>query len=292
MPLNYHVVKDWPIPEQRQDYEIRDTILYNLGVGAGVIDSSDEVDLNYLWESQIKALPTLATVLAARAPPWLYDPKTSITWTNMLHGQESTVWHRPLKPAGSVISRSVVEEIYDKGEKRGALLVVRRDLRDAASDLPLATIRHSVFLRADGGFGGPAAPASAAAPRPPGRAPDLTLDLRTRPEQALIYRLSGDYYPLHVDPEFARNAGFQRPILHGLATYGIAARAVVRLLCDDDPARLIRFDARFTAPVFPGQTIRTEIWKTGQAVAHLRCRVDDRVVLDNGFVTVNDGHKT
>src|SRR5580693_4833056 len=128
MSLNYEVVKNWSIPDLRQDYGHKETILYNLGVGAGVVDNPEDVNLDYVWEKQVLAVPTLVSVLAARDPEWIYDPRSTITWRNMLHGEESTEWHSPIAPAGSVVSRSVVEEVYDKGAGRGALLVLRREL--------------------------------------------------------------------------------------------------------------------------------------------------------------------
>ena len=165
-------------------------------------------------------------------------------------------------------------------------MLLSRRLHDAASGDLLATIGSTAFLRGDGGFGGRSDGAPKPHPMPTDRPADLTLDFATRPEQALIYRLSGDYNPLHVDPEVAVAGGFPAPILHGLCTYGIAGRAAVKGLCGGDPARLKRLDVRFSSPVYPGETLRVEIWREGAGQASLRVRVVERdlVVLQNGLV--------
>ena len=286
MPLNYQVVKNWSIPDKQQTYELRDTIIYNLGIGAGLTEPSEEVELDFVWEDRLKPIPTIATVLASGDPKWMYHPKSTITWAKMLHAEEATQWHAPMEPAGTVIARSVVEEIYDKGAQKGAFLVLRRDLYDSGDHRHLATLRSSLLLLADGGFGGMAAPPKPIWDVPAASDPDFSLDLRTRPEQALIYRLSGDHHPLHVDPQFAKTAGFERPILHGLATYGIAARAVLRLLCNNEPARLHRLAARFVSPVYPGETLTTDIWTVASGAAAFRCRVGGRIVVSNGVAAI------
>jgi acyl dehydratase len=286
MPLNYHVVKNWSIPDKQQTYELRDTIIYNLGIGAGLIDHPEEAQLDFVWERRLKPIPTIATVLASGDPKWMYHSNSTITWAKMLHAEEATQWHAPMEAEGTVLARSVVEEIYDRGAQKGALLVLRRELYDGRDHRHLATLRSSILLLADGGFGGMATPLKPIWAVPTATVPDFSLDLRTRPEQALIYRLSGDYYPLHVDPQFARTAGFERPILHGLATYGIAARAMLRLLCNDEPARLRRLAARFVSPVYPGETLTTDVWTAASGAAAFRCRVGSRIVVTNGFAAI------
>jgi acyl dehydratase len=278
---NYDVIKSWPTAPVSQRYSARDTIIYNLGIGANVVESPADADLSLVWEERLRAFPTLVTVLGVE-PYWYSDPRTGLAWERSVHGEHSIEWHAPLAPEGEVIGRSVVEELFDKGPGRGALLVLRRTLSDAASGQALATIRQTVFFRADGGFGGPTG-----APMPsktPDSAPDNVISLATRPEQALIYRLSGDHFPLHVDPAFAVAAGFPKPILHGLCTYAIAARAVVAGLCDGRSERLRRMDARFSSPVFPGETIDTQTWRLGRGEGAYRCRVGERVVIENGYV--------
>lgn len=281
MPLDYDVVKNWAIPDVRQAYAARDTILYNLGVGAGITESSADVELDFIWEARLKALPTMAAVLG-EGPQWMRDPGSTITWTNLVHGEQSIEWHQPVPAAAEIVARSEVEEIYDKGAEKGAIMKIKRTVFDAATDAPIATSRSSVFMRADGGFGGTAA-APPVRKVPADRPADAVVALPTRPEQALIYRLSGDYYELHVEPDFARRIGFDRPILHGLATYGVACRALLATLCDNEPERLKRLDVRFSSPVYPGDEIVTEIWRTGSGEASFLSTVDGRKVLDNGY---------
>jgi acyl dehydratase len=281
MPLNYDVIMNWPHEEQRQRYSSNFTILYALGVGGNIIDDAADADLDFVWEKRLKALPTMSAVLAME-PFFLNDARTGVIWSQMLHGEQSIEWHSLLPPAGEVVGLATVEAIHDKGEGRGAVLVMKQDIRDAADNRLIATNRARVFLRADGGFGG-----TDESPKPhliPQRAPDIVALTPIRPEQALIYRLSGDWIPLHVDPAFARQAGFKGPILHGMATYGMAGLTILRRICGAEPSRLKRLDARFSAPVYPGDLLKTEIWKEGDGEAAYRCLVGEKVVLNNGYV--------
>lgn len=265
-----------------QNYGVKDAILYALGVGAG----NDDQDLEYVYEKLLKPLPTFAVVLAREAF-WLNEPRFGIDVSKLLHGEQSLEIHAPLPASGVVRGQLEVEALHDKGEGRGALLVMKRSISDAESGAPLATVRITSFLRANGGFGGNSD--GAAVPhRLPERAPDLSVALPTSPDQALIYRLSGDYNPIHIDREVAAKAGFPGPILHGLCTYGIACRAVLRGVCGDDPTSLRRFDARFSSPVYPGDEIVTDIWRDGD-VASFRSRVPARdvIVLNNGLALIS-----
>jgi acyl dehydratase len=175
-----------------------------------------------------------------------------------------------------------VVEIVDKGPGKGAIVYSERLLSDQATGERIATIVQTTFCRGDGGFGGPPREQRPVHPIPD-RAPDLVCDLPTRPETALIYRLSADRNPLHADPAVAQAAGFPRPILHGLATFAVAGHAVLKTVCGYDPARLTAIAGRFSAPVFPGETIRTEMWCDGPVVS-FRARVVERdvVALNNG----------
>lgn len=282
MAIDYQKLKAWPFPELEHSYTERDTILYALGLGFGA-DPLDEGQLKFVYEEGLMAVPTLAVVLAYPGF-WAKDPATGIDWRQVLHGEQGLVIHRPLPSSGTVVGRTRITEILDKGEGKGAILYSDREVYDKASGDLLCTVSGCAVLRGDGGFGGPNGPQ----PTPhaiPDRAPDLSLDLPTLPQAALIYRLSGDYNPLHADPKVAAAAGFPRPILHGLCTYGVAGHALLKLLCDYDPTRLRRMDCRFTAPVFPGETLRTEIWREDGKQAAFRCRVveRDRIVLNNGW---------
>jgi acyl dehydratase len=222
----------------------------------------------------------------ANPGPWTRDPRTGIDWVKSLHGEQGLVIHKPLPPEGRVVGRCRVAGIIDKGPGKGALLMQERTLFDAASGDLLATRTTTSFLRGDGGCGAPPRE-QPKAPAIPDRAPDIVHAIATRPEQALIYRLSGDMNPVHADPAIAAKAGFPRPILHGLCTYGIAGRAVVATAGGGDPTRLRELHVRFSAPVFPGETIRVELWEHG-AEWRLRARVAERdaVVLNNGRAVV------
>lgn len=284
MPIDYDKLKNWRFPDLEHRYEAKDTILYALGVGCGA-DPMDRTELPFVYEEGLKALPTMAVVLGYPGF-WLKDPKTGVDWRKVLHGEQGLVIHKPLPASGTVIGRTRVTEILDKGPGKGALLYSQRDVVDKASGDLLATLASTTFIRGEGGFGGPSGPA----PEPhalPDRAPDEAVDIATLPQAALIYRLSGDYNPLHADPDIAAGAGFPRPILHGLCTYAVAGRAILKACCGNDPKRLKRLDVRFSAPVLPGETIRTEIWRDGTRVS-FRARVVERdtVVLGNGLAEV------
>jgi acyl dehydratase len=270
---------NWRFEPVSERYGTARTILYALGVGAGA--EASESDLPLVYERHLKALPMMAVVLAADGP-WMTDPRAAITCTHVLHGEQRLEIHRPLSAEGELIGQTSIEGLYDKGPK-GAVLALKRELRDAATGVLMATVRSSAFLRADGGFGG----SSEGQPPPhsiPDRPPDTSFSIATRLDQALIYRMSGDFNPLHVDPAVARQAGFERPILHGLCSYGIAGRAIIKALCGGDPRRLRRLDVRFSTPVYPGETLVTEIWLEEGHRAAFRVKVAERdvVALNNG----------
>lgn len=273
--------------ELKQSYTVRDTILYALGVGAG-IDADTPEKLRYVYEQidglPLQALPTMSSTLAAPGF-WHREPEFGIDWRKVLHGEQSTVVHKPLPVEGDVDAVMTVEAIYDKGEGRGALLYALREVYNRKTGDLLATIRQGSFLRGNGGQGGLTEGAPAPHVLPADREPDISVSLPTRPEQALIYRLSGDYNPLHADPAAARASGFDKPILHGMASYAIAGRALLSAACENDAARLKRLDVRFSSPVYPGETIITDIWFYGSGMAGFRARVEERdtVIINNGY---------
>jgi acyl dehydratase len=267
-------------PDVEHSYAAKDTILYALGLGLGQ-DPLNETELGFVYEKDLQALPTMACVLAPSGRT-MREANIGIDWNKVVHGEQSFRLHRPLPATGTVVGRPRITDIIDKGAGKGAVLATERTLIDKATGGRIATLTHTTFCRGDGGFGGPKR--QSAPPRAlPERAPDAVCDLPTRPEIALIYRLSGDYNPLHSDPAHARAAGFPQPILHGLATFGIAGRALLQTLCGYDPRKLIAMEGRFSAPVYPGEAIRTEMWVDGSSVSY-RTRVVERDVtaISNG----------
>ncbi|MDB5412784.1 MAG: 3-Alpha,7-alpha, 12-alpha-trihydroxy-5-beta-cholest-24-enoyl-CoA hydratase [Rubritepida sp.] len=271
----------YPIPEIRTAIRWQDVALYNLSIGLGQ-DPMDLRQLPFTYEPGLRAMPSMAVVLGYPGF-WVKEPETGVDWVKVVHGEQSLILHKPLPASGEIVGTTRVTGIVDRGPGKGAMIYSERVVRDAATGEKLATLEQTTFARGDGGFGGKPGPVKAPHPEPQGTA-DLTLDLPTRPEQAAYYRLNGDHNPLHIDPEVASKAGFPRPILHGLCTFGVVCHALMRELCDYDPARFGRMDLRFSSPVFPGETIRTEIWRQDGG-ASFRARVVERdiVVVSNGF---------
>ena len=284
MVFDYKKLLDWRFDDIEQTYSARDTILYALGLGYGS-KPTDKSELRFVYEEKLLALPMMAVVLGYPGF-WLKNERTGVDWKTVLHGEQGVIVHRPLPPSGTVIGKSRVTKILDKGEK-GSLLFSERDVLDKKSGALLATLRQTAVLRGNGNYGGP----TSAAPEPhrlPDRTPDTVVDINTLPQAALIYRLSGDYNPLHADPQVANSAGFDRPILHGLCTFGVAGRAILRACCGNDPSRLKEIHARFSSPVFPGETISTEIW-CDEEIISFRARTHERnqLVLNNGHASID-----
>jgi len=284
MPLDPDKLLALDIPDVEHTYAAKDCILYALGLGLGQ-DPMDENELAFVYEKSLKVLPTFPVVQGYSAYTFR-RPELGITWTHVVHGEHAVRVHAPIAREGTVIGRTRILDVIDKGEGRGALIYSERRIIDKPSGALIATINQTTFCRADGGFGGDKreTPAPHAIPE---RAPDMVCDLTTRPEMALIYRLSGDINPLHAEPAFAHAGGYPRPILHGLATFGVAGHALLKSLCGYDPARLTAMAGRFSAPVFPGETIRTEIWRDGGVVS-FRARVVERdvIAINNGRAEV------
>ncbi|MCI5074192.1 MaoC family dehydratase [Oricola sp.] len=283
--LDYETVMNWKFEDVRQSYTVRDTILYALGLGYGH-DPLDEDDLDYLLEDRLVAVPTMSVVLGGPGP-WMTDPRTGIDWIKSLHGEQGLKIYRPLPASGDVIGRNRVVDIIDKGEGRGALLMLERDIVEESTGEIIATRTSTSFLRGDGGCGAPARkqPVPHAVPD---RKPDESYVMDTRPEAALIYRLSGDWNPIHADPQKAKKAGFDRPILHGLCTYGMIGRALIATACGKDVSRLRAFGGRFSAPGYPGETIRVDIWDEGDGQFGFEARIPERdiVIFKNGLAQV------
>ena len=276
---SYEKLLAYEIPEVEHKLTKRDTMLYALGVGLGA-DAVDEKQLRFVYERDLQALPTMAVVLAAPFG-WIRRSGTGFA-EKSVQGEQSLKIHRPLPVEADLVGVPRLASVVDKGAGKGAIIVTERNVYDRRTGDLVCTLEQSNYCRGDGGFGGPSGPTRTphATPESP---PQFSCDLPILPQAGLIYRLSGDYNPLHADPGHARRVGFPAPILHGLCTMGVAGHALLRTLCDYDPLRLKSMEVRFAAPVYPGETLRTEIWKEGSVVS-FRCLVParERVVLSNG----------
>ena len=285
--ITYQALKSWQFREIEQAYTADDSMFYALAVGLGA-DPLDERQLKFVNDTAPGtplALPTMAVILGYPGS-WMREPQTGIDYSMIVHGEERIVLHKPLPAAGTVVAKHRVTRIVDKGAGKGATVTYDKELFDKSSGDKLATVTHTTFCRGDGGFSARDGVTDASPPSPPKvphHEPDLACELRTLPQQALLYRICADRNPLHSEPAVARKAGFERPILHGLGTYGVACHALLATVCDYDPSRLTSLFARFSAPVFPGETIRVEMYRDGRAIAfRARVKERDRVVLDYG----------
>jgi acyl dehydratase len=260
-------------------YDQNDAILYGLSVGMGQ-DPLNAKELVFVYEKDMSVLPTMSAILTAGVGEIINGSEINVGM--LVHGEQRLRVHRPLPPQASVLTQARCLSVVDKGPGRGAILNIECTITEPGSNDPYTTSIMSLFCRGDGGFDGPVD--GAIIPHEvPTRTADKQVMLPTRPEQALLYRLNGDPSPLHCDMEVAQRAGFERPILHGLCTYGFACRAVLRAYCDYDVTKIKSFDARFVSPVYPGETIVTHLWKDGPVVS-FECRVAERdaIVIRNG----------
>ncbi len=263
-------------------YTDRETMLYALGVGFGR-DPMNEAELPFVYENGLKTVPTLATVIA-----WGQRTigQSGINYLMVVHGEQRLTVHKPLPASATIVADERVSGAVDKGAGKGALIFTEKVIRLKGTNEKLCTLGGTIFARGDGGFGGPST--GAIEPHPiPERKADVVHEADTRADQALLYRLSGDRNPLHSDPKIATMAGFPRPILHGLCSYGTACRSVLATVCKYDHTLIAGFDVRFSSPVFPGETIVTEMWKDGKVVS-FRSKVKERdvVVINNGKCTL------
>lgn len=258
----------------------KEVVLYHLGLGAGS-DPTDPRELGYTYEKRLHVLPTYAVILATpgvrgidRVPGLVYDR------AQMLHGEQEIRLEGPIPTEGTVETTAEVAAVYDKG--KAALTVVEATSR-TPDGRTLFVNRYSLFMRGAGGFGGDPGPRDQ--PAPPEREPDRVVEVRTLPQLALIYRLSGDFNPLHVDPEYAARGGFDRPILHGLGTYGVVCKAAVDAMLDGDPSAVRGYRARFTGVVFPGETLGVRLWREGgDVLLEARVKERDAPALSNGLI--------
>ena len=273
----------YPVPVGEQEMSPRDAMLYGLGIGIGS-DPLDKGQLRFVYEKELEVFPSMAVVLAGPGF-WVKDPATGVDWVKVLHGEMGMILHRPIPTEGKLVGHTRIVDVIDKGENRGALILQERTVTDATGE-KICTLTSTTFARGNGGFGGPAKQA----PVPhvlPERDPDGFVELPTLDQAALIYRLSGDYNPLHADPDIATAAGFDRPILHGLCTFGVACHGLVKAVLNYDASRLREMNLRFSAPVYPGETIRVDYWQDDDMVSFRALVVErDVTVLNNGRAIV------
>jgi acyl dehydratase len=282
MSLNLSMIgKEFSSSEERS-WTSKDTLLYALGVGAGSEDLTSELAFTTenSHDTPQQVLPTFAAVLPAGTNTGLRD-LGDFSLRQILHAEQGIRLYGPLPPAGTIRSTSRIANMYDKGAN--ALIVMEAEYVDASSGQPLAATTTGIMVRGEGGFGGERGPSSNWTQ--PERAADYSITYQTRPDQALLYRLSGDRNPLHSDPWFAQMAGFPRPILHGLCTYGFTGRALLHLCCGGDPARFGSMQVRFSRPVLPGQKLQINAWEDGDRVLFQTRSDTGDIVIDHGVFT-------
>lgn len=284
MPIDIEKALGAELPGASYSWDEEDIILYNLAVGAGD-PPTDPQELRYAYEGDLVAVPTYGTI-----PPFgimmsmAAVEGVDINLGQILHGEQELIVHQEIPTSGKVDQNGKITDIYDKG--KGALAVVEIVSVLEKTGEELFTNRASIYIRGEGGFGGdPGPPSTGTAPD---RDPEHVVESKTLPQQALLYRMaSGDKNPLHADPGFAGFAGFERPILHGLCTYGIVAKAAVDYALEGEPARLESYKARFSGHVFPGETLVTSIWEEDDGlIVAARAKERDTKVLSNGVVRI------
>lgn len=291
MPLDPRRLLDQHFPAQRFTLSRRDAVLYALSLGLGA-DPEHAGQLRFAHElgGGPQVLPSMAFAIGWPGL-WFTDPASGIDSAAVVNGGQRMVLHAQIPLETPLAAHNRITGVSDKGPGRGALVHLSRELANAATGAPVATVFSTLFCRNDGGCGSigePPAPPAAA----PARTPDISINMATSTQAALLYRLNGDLHPLHADPITARAAGFERPILHGLATLGVAGHALLAALCDYQPERLGGMGARFTAPVYPGDTISLEIWRDAQSVSFCGwVRSRNARVLDGGTATLKHFHQ-
>jgi acyl dehydratase len=281
MPIDYDTLMNWHFDDLSQSYTTRDAMLYALSVGLG--QPADDIrQLPFVYEKDLVVLPTMVGILGTRAM-WLDHPGTGVDWRKSVGGGIGIRLFKPLPPAATIVSTQRVTGIVDRGVGKGAILFNERDIRDAATNDVLAVVEWTNILRGDGGFGGPSGPRPVAHPIPE-RQPDTAVDMRISEQAGLLYRLFGDRHPIHIDPASAVAAGFARPTLQGHCTLGHVGHALLKACAAYRPERLRSLSGRLSAPVYPGETLRTEIW-VDQELVTFRA-----LAMERNVVVVNNGH--
>lgn len=278
--MNVDRLLEWPFQDVVQTYTVRDTLLYALSVGFGS-DPTDADQLRYVFEKDLTVVPSMAVVLG-HPGPYVTDPTAGIDFRKIVYGEQTMELLRPLPAAATVRARERVIAVLDKGREKGALLRTERRIVDDSTGELLAILTATLMCRGDGGSGasyGEASPVHML----PNSEPQRTVEVSILPQAALLYRLNGDTNPLHADPELARRVGFDRPILHGLCSYGLAVNALLKTWCEYDATRISSVRSRFSAPVYPGETLTFETWRDGQTLSFRAWSKERGVkVLDNG----------
>ncbi len=283
MPIDADKARGASLPDGESSYSQDDVILYHLGVGTGV-PATDPGELEYTYEKNLKVLPSFAVIPALGSMGGLGNvPGLQFNFAMLLHGEQEVILHKPLPSAQKLKTSARVSEIYDKG--KAALVVLEAVAKDEQGE-PLFTNRFSLFIRGEGGFGGDSGPK--AGNKVPDREPDGKVISKTLPQQALLYRLSGDKNPLHADPEFAKLGGFDTPIIHGLCSYGVACKAIVDDALDGDVTKVARYQARFAGVGFPGETYETSWWRDGKQILFATRSVErDAPIISNACIEVH-----
>jgi acyl dehydratase len=281
--MNLDYVTSLRFAPTEQSYDWRDSALYAMALGMGS-DPLDEDELPYVYEGRQQQVVPSQCVTLGWQPFWQDDPAASIDWVKILHGEMGFVLHQPLPVQGRVLTEHRLCAVEDKGPQRGAILHFEHGIRDAVTSAPLATLRSLQFLRGDGGCGSFGAPLDTNEPMPEQAAATGFKDYKTLPQAALLYRLaSRDWMPIHADPAVAMQAGFDRPISHGLNTMGIACRALLKHVLPGHPERLKAMSVRFVQPAFPGDTLRVGWIEQGRRFRFtVRALERDVLVLDRG----------
>jgi len=281
VPIHYPDILSEASERRAFSYTTKDAILYALSIGMG----EDAGGLPFVYEQGLQLVPTAVTVLGGSImPPLVAGPglrKSSFDFPKVVHGEQEVVVYRPLLPTDTLFTSTRTLSVEDKGEGRGAVVVTETRWTDA-DGADVAALINTIFARGDGGFGGPRAERAQLA-KEPVRAPDISVSMPTRRDQALLYRLNGDGNPLHADPAAAARVGFPGPIMHGLCTFGMTCRAILQHVVGYDSSRIFSHGARFTAPLFPGETLRVDLWVDDDIVDFKATAVErDVAVIRNG----------
>jgi acyl dehydratase len=285
MPIDLEKARGAKLASTTGEWGADQVILYHLGIGAGVGKPTDAKELTYTYEKDLKVLPSYGVIPVFGAVGGMAGvPGIQINFALVLHGEQDIEIHRPIPVRAKIESQGRIAGIYDKG--KAALVVVEVETKEQGG-APLFTNRFSIFARGEGGFGGESGPK--VGNESPTRAPDKVVESPTQSHQALLYRLSGDKNPLHADPAFAKLGGFDKPILHGLCSFGIVCKAVVDELLGGDVTKVARYQVRFAGVLFPGETIETSMWREGNKILiNAKCKERGAPVISNAAITLRD----